>query len=154
MTADAKSSKWWPCAHDHWLFKPISINGLRQSVEHYYYAKLQVIAVREFRFIVLTFIPTRHTHTHTHTHTFNIITYIVTRRNKVRTTWTACSTLVLISSSAAPVKISKYDCCKQAVYCCMVVSQEMKAVLNALCSMIVNHFNTTDAQKSYVAVGL
>jgi len=37
----------------------IKINRLRQTVEDYYSAKFQVIPIRGFRFIVLTYIATR-----------------------------------------------------------------------------------------------
>ena len=52
-----------PCDPD--LTSPFEpkINRLRQTVEHYYCAKFQVILIRGFRFIVLTHTPTyRHTH--------------------------------------------------------------------------------------------
>ena len=41
----------------------IIINRLRHSVEDYYCAKFQVIPIRGFRFILLTYTPT-HTYTH------------------------------------------------------------------------------------------
>ena len=50
-----------PCAPDPWPFEP-KINRLRDNVEDHYYTKFQVIAVRGFRFIVLTYRP-NHIHT-------------------------------------------------------------------------------------------
>jgi len=41
------------------------INRLRPTVEDYSCAKFQVILIRGFRYIVLTYTPI-HTHTHTH----------------------------------------------------------------------------------------
>jgi len=53
-----------PCAPDTWPFEP-KINRLRQTVENYYCAKFQVMPIRGFLFIVLTYTPTP-THPHTH----------------------------------------------------------------------------------------
>ena len=55
------------------LLNPSSID-LRQTVEDYYCTKFQVISIRGFRFIVLSYTPTSpRTHTHTYTHRDKVI---------------------------------------------------------------------------------
>ena len=56
------------------LFEP-KINRLRQTVEDYYCAKFQVIPIRRFRFIMLTYTPT-----HIHTRRDKVIRTAVLRR--------------------------------------------------------------------------
>ena len=53
---DCQSSNWWLCASDPWPFES-QINGVRHIVEDYYCVKFQVIPIRRFRFIMLTFTP-------------------------------------------------------------------------------------------------
>ena len=63
-TVRKKRRLWRTLCPDLWSFEP-KINRLRQNVEDYHCAEIQIIPNRGFRFVVLTL----HTHAHIHTNT-------------------------------------------------------------------------------------